>query len=106
MDFEVSSILLYSTRMRKKTSIFLNFLEVSGKSHSAEKCKKGDPLGFFEQPLCCKIGKNEGGTFGDIEKVCKKFVQKKILVKGETRTHVLLLVRPQKSLINLYAKWQ
>ena len=38
-------------------NFFRFFFEVSGKSHSAEKCKR-DPLGFFEQPFCCKISKN------------------------------------------------
>ena len=33
-------------------------------------------------------------------------MHKKLLVKGETRTHVLLLGRPQIILINLYAKCQ
>ena len=37
---------------------FRNFFEVSGKSHSAKKCKRGDPSGFFGHPLCCKISKN------------------------------------------------
>ena len=50
-----------------------------------------------------------GGPFGDIceKKVSqsRKKLHKKILVKGGTRTHVLLLGRPQKSR-NLYAKWQ
>ena len=39
---------------------FRNFFEVSGKSHSAEKCKRGDALGFFEHPFCCKISKIVG----------------------------------------------
>ena len=33
-------------------------------------------------------------------------MHKKIVVKGETPTHVILLGRPQKILINLYAKCQ
>ena len=37
---------------------FRNFFEVSSKSHSVEKCKRGDPLGFFEHPFCCKTSKN------------------------------------------------
>ena len=34
-----------------------NYFEVSGKSQKTEKCKKGDALGFFEHPFCCKISK-------------------------------------------------
>ena len=47
-----------------------------------------------------------------MKKNCEKKSQsrnnmhKKILVKGETRTHVLLLGRPQIILINLYANCQ
>ena len=37
-------------------SIFFEFFLVSGKSHSAEKCKRG-PLGVFKHPFFCKIGK-------------------------------------------------
>ena len=41
------------------------------------------------------------------KKVTKpKYHAQKILVKGETRTHVLLLGRPQIIPINLYAKCQ
>ena len=51
--------------MKKKLEIFFrNCFEVFGKSHSVEKCKRGDPLGFFEHPFCCKIEKIEGGPFG------------------------------------------
>ena len=41
-DFKVSSILFYSTRMRKKIfyRFFLSNFFWSGKSHSAEKCKR------------------------------------------------------------------
>ena len=40
---------------------------------SAEKCKRRDPLGFFERPFCCKLSKKiKGGPFGDIEKFAKK----------------------------------
>ena len=52
------------------------------------------------------------GPFGDIKKICQKSLTKpkkpaqKIFVKGGTRTHVLLLGRPQKNLITLYAKCQ
>ena len=46
------------------------FFEVSGKSHGAEKCKRGDPLGFFEHPFCCKISKK---LMGDPLERLKKF---------------------------------
>ena len=69
---------------------------------------KGGPLGVFEHPFFCKIENNEGGSFGDIKKICEKrltrpkYPAQKNLVNGGTRTHVLLLGRPQKSLINFY----
>ena len=47
---------LKKLKIEKKIPIFL----VSGKSHSAEKCKRGDALGFFEDPFCCKISKIDG----------------------------------------------
>ena len=62
-------------------------------SHSAEKSERRDPLGFFNIRSVAKYQKMKGGIFGD-------------MVKGETRTHVLLLGRPQIILINLYAKCQ
>ena len=57
---------LEATKALKKLKIeeknFPNFLskffEVSGKSHSAEKCKRGDPLVLFEHSFSCKISKN------------------------------------------------
>ena len=57
---------------------FSKFFEVSGKSHSAEKCKKGDPLGFFERPFCCKISKKiEGRTdWRHFKKFAKKSLTK------------------------------
>ena len=33
---------------------------------------KEGPLGVFEHPFFCKMEKNEGGPFGDIEKICEK----------------------------------
>ena len=44
---------------------------VSGKSHSAKNVKEG-PLKVSGHPFFCKIGKNEGGPFGDIKKICGK----------------------------------
>ena len=44
---------------------------VLGKSHSADKCKRGH-LGVFEHPFFGKMGKNEGGPSGDIKKICEK----------------------------------
>ena len=64
--------------------------------------KGSGPLGVFEHPFFWKIEKTEGVPFGDIKKMRKKVSQsrnnlhKKFLVKGGTRTHVLLLGRPQK----------
>ena len=40
--------------------------------YSAEKCKRGDPLGFFDIHCVAKCRKNEGGPFGAIQKVSKK----------------------------------
>ena len=54
---------LKKLKIEKNISIFFrSFFEVSGKSHSAEKCKTGDALGFFEHPFCCKISKIDRGT--------------------------------------------
>ena len=107
----VSSILFYSIRMRKKLKKIRFFW--SPVSHIVPKnVKKEGSLEVFEHPFFCRIEKNEGGPFADIEKICekkvsrpKKTLHKKFLVKGGTRTHVLLLRRPQKSR-NLYAKCQ
>ena len=81
---------------------FFEFFLVSGKLHSAEKCKTG-PLGVFERPFFCQIGKNEEGTlWRHFKKIAKKVspsrkkLHKKFLVMGGTRTHVLLLGRHQK----------
>ena len=69
-------------------------------------------MGIFEHPFCCKIQKIEGGPFGDIKMIWEKKSHKaeitctKKLAKCKTRTHVLMLDRSQKILINLYAKWQ
>ena len=52
--------------------IFFRTFLVSGKSHSAEKCKRG-PLGVFEHPLFCNIGKNETGKpLETFKKNCEK----------------------------------
>ena len=80
-------------------------------SHSAEKCKRGTLWDFSTSILLQNRKKLKEGPFGDIIKICeKKSLQAEIkckkLVKGETRTHVLLLGRPQKILYNLYAKCQ
>ena len=77
-----------------------NFLRIflkSPVSRIVPKNVKGGPFGnFFNIKLLQNI-KTLEGTLGR---------HLKILVKGETRTHVLLLRRLQKILINLYAKWQ
>ena len=65
----------FSTTGDNKSSqkfFFRNFFEVSGKSHSAEKCKRGDALGFFEHPFCCKISKIYGRN--NEKKIGKKSV--------------------------------
>ena len=52
---------LETTKALKKLKIEKKFseifLEVSGKSHSAKNCERGDPLGFFDHPFCCKMSK-------------------------------------------------
>ena len=104
----MSSILFYSTRVRKKfkkSDFFEFFFEIfwSPVSRIVPKiCKRG-PLGGFELPFLCKIKKMKGGPFGDIKKICEKSLTKpkkpaqKKLIKDGTRTHVLLLGRPQKA---------
>ena len=49
---------------------------------------KGRPLGVFEHPFFCKIGKNEGGPFGDIIKTCEKKYH-----KAEKNLHKKFLVK-------------
>ena len=42
-------------------------------SHSAEKCKRGDPFLIYKHAFCCKITKKlKGGTLWDIKKFSKK----------------------------------
>ena len=78
----MSSILFYSTRVRKKLEtiphffVFFRIFLVSGKLHSAEKCKKKGPSEGFKHPFLCKIEKNEGGPFGVIKKICEKSLSK------------------------------
>ena len=50
--------------MRQKK--FRNFFEVSGKSHSAEKFKRGDALGFLNIHSVAKYQKLMGGTIKNI----------------------------------------
>ena len=93
------ALLLYPFEEKsEKNPFFKIFFEinfriffVSGKSHSAEKCKRG-PLGVFEHPLFCKIGKK----LRKKSLTKPKNLHKKFLVMGGTRTHVLLLGRRQK----------
>ena len=63
---------------------FRNFFEVSGKSHSAEKCKRGDALGFFEHPFCCKISKIDGSNK-------KKISEKKSSLSAEKKQEILIV---------------
>ena len=46
---------LSSTVPKKISKKFLNFFEVSVKSHCTEKCTRG-PLAVFQHPFFCKIG--------------------------------------------------
>ena len=103
----MSSILFYSTRVRKKNSEFF----WSAVSRIVPKNVKGGSLGVFEHQFFCKIEKNEGALWRHLKNLRKKSHEaekpaQKNLAMGWTRTHVLLLGRPQKSLINLYAKCQ
>ena len=111
----MSSILFYSTRVRenwKKSEFFWNSFSASflasGKSHSVGKCGR-ETLGVFEHPFFCKIEKKWRGTLlRHLKNLRKKVSQcqkpaQKNFVMGGTRTHVVLLGRPQKSLIELYA---
>ena len=96
--------LFYSTGMGKRFPFFSNFFKVSGKSHSAKKVKEG-PFGIFRTSILLQ---NRKQLKGDPLETLKKVLQsrnntQKNFVKGETRTHVLLLGGPQKILINLYA---
>ena len=59
----------------KKIRTFFEFFW-SPVSRIVPKNVKGGPLGVFEHPSFCKIEKNEGGPFGDIEKICEKKVTK------------------------------
>ena len=60
---------------------------------------KGGPLGVFEHPLT--------KMKGDIKEICEKKYHKaeknlhKSLVEGGTRTHILLLGRPQKAVTSM-----
>ena len=72
----MSSILFYSTRIRKKIEIrfFFDFFSIfwSPVSRIVPKNVKGGSLGVFENPFFCKIEKIEEGPFGDIKKDCEK----------------------------------
>ena len=46
-------------KLKIEEKIFEIFFEVSGKSHSAEKCKRCDPLEFSEHPFVAKYQKIE-----------------------------------------------
>ena len=59
------------------------------------------PLGVFEHPFLCKMGKIKGGPFGDIQKICEKSHKAektctKIFWSWAGLEPVLLLGRPQK----------
>ena len=58
-------------KIEKKNPFFRNFFEVSGKSHSAEKCKGGTLWDFLNIHSVAKYQKLMRGT---IKKVRKKIV--------------------------------
>ena len=64
-DFQVSSILFYSTRkskiFRKKITYSKKWTTGALKSHNAEKLK-GGPFGIFQHPFCRKTSKKCRGT--------------------------------------------
>ena len=63
--------------LEKNPKFFRNFFEVSGKSHSAKKCKRG-AFGIFRTSILLQNRKKiEGGPFGDITKICKKVTKPK-----------------------------
>ena len=79
-------------------------------SHSARKCKKGEPLGFFEHPFCCKktvTKKLEGDPLKTFKKLRKNVSQsrnnmhEKNVSQGRDSTW-----QTSKVLINFYAKWR
>ena len=67
---------LSSTVPKKISKSFLNFFEVSGKSHCTEKCKRG-PFGCFSTSILLQNRKKmKGGLFGDLKKIEKKSLTK------------------------------
>ena len=58
--------------MRQNIFIFFEIFLKSGKSHSAEKCKKGGLWSFRTTILLQNRKKIEGGPLGDIEKIREK----------------------------------
>ena len=54
----------------------LKIEEVSGKSHSAAKCKTGTLWDFSNIHYVAKYQKLKGGPFGDIKKICEKSLTK------------------------------
>ena len=72
----------------------LNFFLVLGKSHSADKCKRGH-LGVFEHTFFGKIGKNEGRTLWRHLKNLRKKVslsRKQLLEAFEKNIYIFLKV--------------
>ena len=80
LQLETTKALKNLETEKKFRFFFRNFFEVSGKPHSAEKCKKGDALGFFEHPFCCKISKIDGRN--------NKKISEKIGLSAEKRRKV------------------
>ena len=50
-----------------------NFLKkvIFEQFHSGKKCKRGDPLGFFDIHCVAKYREIKGGPFGAIQKISK-----------------------------------
>ena len=62
----MSSILFYTTRVKKKLKKKNPNIFWSPVSRIVPKNVKGGPLEVFEHPFSCIIEKKEGGPFGDI----------------------------------------
>ena len=89
----------------KKLEIFENIF-VQKMSHSAEKCKRGNPSGLVNIHSVAKYQKTQGGPFGDIEKFSKKSrtVPKKIQ-KGDPLVSAGFVGFPEKVKNERWTLW-